>query len=107
MSFKNPCCCPDRCSNKPKPSDKLSIGTILIIMYYYRNFLIIQTICFNFKFFSIKRLLVSITIYFFGGILFMKYFRNSSGLEIIPNLAVWTAIGQNVKVTVLFLLFVI
>jgi hypothetical protein len=47
---------------------------------------------------NLKRIFVSITLYFVGGIVFMRHFRNANGLELIPNLSFWKSQGENVKV---------
>ena len=45
-----------------------------------------------------NRFFVLLTVYFVGGILFMKFGKNSTGIEMIPNLSFWKSLPGNTKV---------
>ncbi len=47
-----------------------------------------------------NRFFVLLTVYFVGGILFMKFGRNSTGIEMIPNLSFWKSLPGNIKVKI-------
>lgn len=45
----------------------------------------------------IFRLLVIVVVYFVGGVLFMKFKREASGKDLIPNVEFWSSIPGLVK----------
>lgn len=45
-----------------------------------------------------NRFFVLLTVYSVGGILFMKFVKNSTGIEMIPNLSFWKSLPGNIKV---------
>ncbi len=47
-----------------------------------------------------NRFFVLLTVYFVGGILFMKFGKNSTGIEMIPNLSFWKSLPGNIKVKI-------
>ena len=54
----------------------------------------------------LKRFFVSITLYFVGGIVYMRYFKNANGLNLIPNLSFWKSQVDNVKVNFEFYFYI-
>ncbi|CAF0861868.1 unnamed protein product [Didymodactylos carnosus] len=74
FSFQSKCACPGKCTYKPtkKSSGKLSTGGIIVIIF----------VCL-------------VAVYIIGGMLFMKFKRQASGMELIPNRMVWVSIATN------------
>jgi len=74
------CACPGQCKYSPKPSpsskssSKLSIGSILCIVFF-----------------------VLLIVYIAGGLLINKYARQKEGSEIIPNKDLWTDVPSLIK----------
>lgn len=47
------------------------------------------------------RLFVAVMVYIVGGILFLRFYRGASGVEMIPNYEFWKDFPLLVKVTIL------
>ena len=45
-----------------------------------------------------NRFFVTLTVYLIGGMLFMKYQKQASGTDLIPNKEIWISIPENIKV---------
>ncbi|XP_062517611.1 uncharacterized protein LOC134192870 [Corticium candelabrum] len=79
------CCCPDLCQTKPEPSSSsghgLSIGSILLIVFFSLIF-----------------------VYILCGILYLKFVRGASGVELIPNYSFWALLPSLIKEGVVFLI---
>ncbi|EDV26658.1 uncharacterized protein TRIADDRAFT_63795 [Trichoplax adhaerens] len=65
------CACPNGCPSGP---GGLSGGSVLLIIFF-----------------------VLLSVYFIGGIIFMKYVRNAEGFEAIPNVSFWSSLPSLIK----------
>lgn len=80
MDLYSHCCCFGGCSSDITPSSKkLSFGSILCILF----------VCLA-------------TVYFIGGIMYMKCIRGAKGVEVIPNLSFWSDFPNLVMEGVIF-----
>ncbi|XP_062517613.1 cation-dependent mannose-6-phosphate receptor-like [Corticium candelabrum] len=74
------CCCPNLCQHAPS-SSRLSVGSILLIVFFSLIF-----------------------VYIIGGLLYLKFVRGASGIELIPNYSFWRLLPSLIKEGVIFLI---
>ncbi|XP_062518174.1 cation-dependent mannose-6-phosphate receptor-like [Corticium candelabrum] len=77
------CCCPNLCQHAPSSSGGggLSVGSILLIVFFSLIF-----------------------VYIIGGLLYLKFVRGASGVELIPNYSFWMLLPGLIKEGVVFLI---
>ncbi|XP_077979000.1 uncharacterized protein LOC144434423 [Glandiceps talaboti] len=79
FDLSSPHCCPKDAPSGGDTSSGISIGTILLIV-----------------------VIVLVTVYFVGGILFLKFVKNEEGSDVIPNKNFWVVLPGLIKDGILF-----
>lgn len=80
-TFQSVCCCPNKCGGgSGGKSGNLSGGSIFLIVFFS-----------------------SLLAYLLFGAIFMKFQKNASGFDVIPNRLIWIAFIDNIKTGVQFI----